>query len=299
MMKRDFLTFWDLSTEECETILKRSRQYKSGVLESFQPLKGKTVGLLFEKTSTRTRLSFEVGVYQLGAFPIYIGPGTTQLARGETISDTARVLSRYLGAVVIRTFSQDKIVDFAQNSTVPVINGLTDTHHPCQVLADLMTIEERKGGLKGIKLAYVGDGNNVANSLIEASARMGIRLAMACPEGYEPDPAVIERVKPFEVPVTNDPSEAAYGADVIYTDVWVSMGDNTDAEAKKARFLPFQVNDRLLSLAVRDAIVLHCLPAHRGEEITDSVMDGKHSAVFDQAENRLHTQKALLEMIVG
>ncbi len=300
-MKRDFLRLWDLSSQEIATLLDRAMKLKTGVDKNKCPLIGKSVGLLFEKSSTRTRVSFEVGIYHLGAQSIYMNPSDLQLGRGETIKDTALTLSRYLNAIIIRTFGHDRIEEFAKNASIPVINGLSDLHHPCQVLADLMTILEKKGRLKDIHIAYVGDGNNVANSIIEAAARMEMNLTIACPEGYEPDPDVLERARETtktEILILRDPREAAGSADVIYTDVWTSMGREKEAEERKKRFIRYQVSSELLQCAKKDAIVLHCLPAHRGEEITDDVIDGPQSAVFDQAENRLHTQKALLEFLL-
>jgi len=299
-MKRDFLRVLDLSSEELDTILNRSFEFKAGKHTSSCPLIGKSIGLLFDKVSTRTRISFQTGIYQLGAQAIYINPSELQLGRGETIEDTARVLSRYLHAIVIRTFAHETVERFASNATIPVINGLTDLHHPCQALADLMTIKEKKGRLKDIHLTYIGDGNNVANSLIEAAALTGIDLTLACPPGYEPDSMVYEKALSMgaKVRVVTDPEKAARNVDVLYTDVWVSMGQEKDAEKKKEIFKGYQLNKGLLSLARPDAIVMHCLPAHRGEEITDDVIDSPQSVVFDQAENRLHTQKALLEMLV-
>lgn len=300
-MKRDFLTLWDLSSEEIDLLLKRSIELKSGRDADKCPLIGKSIGLLFEKASTRTRVSFEVGIHQLGAQAIYMNPKEIQLGRGETIYDTAKVLSRYLDAIVIRTFSHNTLIEFASNSSIPVINGLSDLHHPCQALADLMTILEKKGRLKGIRLAYIGDGGNVANSLIEAASRIEIDLAIASPEGCEPHPDVLRKAKTSaksEIVILREPKEAANGADAVYTDVWVSMGQEKEAAKKKRRLKNYQLNSELLSYAKKDAIVLHCLPAHRGEEITDDVIDGPQSAVFDQAENRLYTQKALLEFLL-
>jgi ornithine carbamoyltransferase len=299
-MKRDFLTVFDLSREETENILNRAIQMKSSHDISTCPLIGRSIGLLFDKASTRTRISFQTGIYQLGAQAIYINASELQLGRGETIEDTARVLSRYLSAIVIRTYSHLTIERFAKEATIPVINGLTDLHHPCQALADIMTILEKKGRLQGVKVAYVGDGNNVANSLIQASSLTGIHLTLACPEGYEPDRAIYEGATSnyAGIKITRSPEEAVRDADVIYTDVWVSMGQEKEANKKEEVFREYQVNKRLLSLARPDAIVMHCLPAHRGKEITDDVMDSPQSVVFDQAENRLHTQKALLEMIL-
>jgi ornithine carbamoyltransferase len=301
-MKRDFIALWDLNAEEISSLIERAVELKSGQDRNRCPLMGRSVGLLFEKASTRTRVSFETGIYQLGAQAIYLQSGELQLGRGETVSDTARTLSRYLDAIVIRTYEHSRLEEFSSSSSISVINGLSNRHHPCQVLADLMTIREKKGELKGMHLAFVGDGNNVANSLIEAASRMEINLVMACPEGYDPDPDVLERARDgakSEIIILRDPREAAGRADVIYTDVWVSMGQEKEAEERKRRFRPYQVNEALLSCAKSDAIVLHCLPAHRGEEITDEVMDGPRSAVFDQAENRLHAQKALLEFLLA
>ncbi|MDI6801482.1 MAG: ornithine carbamoyltransferase [Thermodesulfovibrionales bacterium] len=304
-MKRDFLTIWDLSKEEIEALLKRTQELKSGVDANKCPLIGKSIGMFFEKPSTRTRVSFEAGIYQLGAQSIYLNPNELQLGRGETIADTARVLSRYLSGIVLRTYSHSTIEEFASHATVPVINGLSDLHHPCQALADIMTIFEKKGRLKGVRLAYIGDGNNVANSLIEASAKTGIELIIACPEGYEPNPDILDRARSFinkeaegDIIILRNPKEAAGRADVIYTDVWVSMGQEHEAEKKKSKFKNYQVNKELLQCAKKDVIVLHCLPAHRGEEITDEIMDSPNSAVLDQAENRLHTEKALLEFLI-
>ena len=301
-MKRDFLRLWDLSSEEIDLLLKRAVELKSGKDAHKCPLIGKSIGLLFEKASTRTRVSFEVGIYQLGAQATYMNPNEIQLGRGETIHDTARALSRYLDAIVIRTFSHNTLIEFASSSSVPVINGLSNLHHPCQALADLMTIHEKKGKLKGIHLAYIGDGNNVANSLIEAASRMGIYLTIACPKGYEPDPPILKEAKASAksvIKIVRDPKEAADKADVLYTDAWISMGQEKEAREKKKKFRDYQLNSKILSCAKKNAIVLHCLPAHRGEEITDDVMDGPQSAVFDQAENRLHTQKALLEFLLA
>ncbi|HYA12384.1 MAG TPA: ornithine carbamoyltransferase [Thermodesulfovibrionales bacterium] len=300
-MKRDFLRLWDLSSEEIDSLLKRALELKTGKDAHKCPLIGRSIGLLFEKASTRTRISFEVGIYQLGAQATYMNPNDIQLGRGETILDTARVLSRYLDAVVIRTFKHDTLIEFASGSSVPIINGLSDLHHPCQALADLMTILEKKGKLKDIRLAYIGDGNNVANSLIEAASRMRIHITLACPKGYEPDPRLVKNAKATaksEIKIVRDPKKAADKADALYTDVWVSMGQEKEEREKKKKFKSYQLNSKILSCAKKDAIVLHCLPAHRGEEITDEVMESSQSAIFDQAENRLHIQKALLEFLL-
>jgi ornithine carbamoyltransferase len=300
-MKRDFLTIADLSSDEIRSLIERAERLKSGEDRNRCSLMGMSIGLLFEKASTRTRVSFETGIYQLGGQAVTLHTGELQMGRGETIGDTAKTLSRYLNAIVIRTYEHSRLEEFSSCASIPVINGLSNHHHPCQVLADLMTMQEKKGKLKGLRLAFVGDGNNVANSLIEAASKMEINLVMACPEGYEPDPDVLERARDeakSEIIVLRDPKEAAGRADVVYTDVWVSMGQEKEGEERKRRFSPYQVNEALLSCAKNDAIVLHCLPAHRGEEITDEVMDGPRSAVFDQAENRLHSQKALLEFLL-
>ena len=300
-MKRDFLTLRDLSAEEIEAVLNRAAELKSGKDVSACPLLGKSIGLYFEKASTRTRISFQAGIYQLGAQAIYINPNELQLGRGETIEDTAKVLSRYIHGFIIRTFDHEKIQRFAAIATIPIINALTDLHHPCQALADLMTIKEKKGRLKDIRFTYVGDGNNVANSLIDAAALTGMNLVIACPRGYEPDSAIYikARSEGARVDTVTDPENAVKDADVVYTDVWISMGQEKETVKKKKAFKDYQLNNKLLSLAKSDAIVMHCLPAHRGEEITDDVIDSSQSVVFDQAENRLHTQKALLEMLFG
>ncbi|HMK56008.1 MAG TPA: ornithine carbamoyltransferase [Dissulfurispiraceae bacterium] len=301
-MKRDFLTVFDLSENEIEFLLRRAIDMKSGADSAKCPLIGKSVGLFFEKPSTRTRVSFEVGVYQLGAQPIYLSPKDIQLGRGETIADTARTLSRYLHGMVMRVFKQSAVEEFARYSGVPVINGLSDLHHPCQALADLMTVIERKGRLEGIRFVFVGDGNNVANSLIEAAAITGMDFVIAAPQGYGPDAETVERARnkgKGSIRIVTDPTEAVTGADVLYTDVWVSMGQESEAQEKAGKFKSYQINAELLRAAKPDAVVLHCLPAYRGKEITDDIIDGPQSAVFDQAENRLHTEKALLEFLIG
>ncbi|MBI4842923.1 MAG: ornithine carbamoyltransferase [Nitrospirae bacterium] len=299
-MKKDYLAFLDLSASEVEALTGRAIELKAGKNSSACPLIGKSIGLLFDKASTRTRISFQAGIYQLGAQGIYINANELQLGRGETIEDTARVLSRYLHAIVIRTFAHETIVKFAANAKIPVINGLTDLHHPCQALADIMTIKEKKGSLRGIRLVYIGDGNNVANSLIEASLLTGMDLTVSCPEGYEPDRKIFGHAlsQGAKVKIIKNPFDAAKGADVLYTDVWVSMGQEEESEKKKKVFSDYRINEKLLSNAKPEAIVMHCLPAHRGEEITDEAIDSGQSVVFDQAENRLHTQKALLEMLL-
>ncbi len=301
-MKRDFLTVYDLTSQEIMTIIQRAIELKQGKDLNKCPLIGKSVGLLFEKASTRTRVSLEVGIYQLGGHAIYMNPKEIQIGRGETIHDTAKVLSRYLDAMIIRTFSHHTLREFSRHSSIPIVNGLSDLHHPCQALGDLMTIMEKKKRLKGLKVAYIGDGNDVANSLLEASSLTGIILSMACPKGYEPSGDVLKKAREYpnsKITLFKKPEDAVSGADVVYTDVWVSMGQEKEGKKKKQLFRKYQLNNKLLSHAQADAIVLHCLPAHRGEEITDEVIDGPHSVVFDQAENRLHTQKALLEFILA
>jgi len=301
-MKRDFLKLTDLTGDEITGLLRRAIDLKAGKDASLCPLIGKNIGLFFEKPSTRTRVSFEAGIYQLGGNSICMTPAELQLGRGETIADTAKSLSRYLHAIMMRTYSHETLEAFALNSSIPVINGLSDLRHPCQALADAMTLLEKKGTVEGLKVAYVGDGNNVCNSLIEAAAVLGFNLTVACPEGFEPHTEILEKSRAAarsEIVILRDPREAAGMADAVYTDVWVSMGQEREADEKKRRFSEYQINSRLLSCAKRDVIVLHCLPAHRGEEITDEVMDGPHSVVFDQAENRMHTQKALLELLLA
>lgn len=303
-MKRDFLTMRDFTPEEVEGLLRRAIELKKGKAEETLkcPLIGKSIGLIFEKASTRTRVSFETAIYQLGAHSVYMNASEIQMGRGETIPDTARTLSAYLDGVVVRTFEHSRLEGFASDFASPVINGLTDRHHPCQVLADMMTILEKKGKLEGVKVAYIGDGNNVANSLIEAASMMGMNLSVACPEGCEPDPFVLENAASSakgEIIVLREPREAAGRADVVYTDVWVSMGQEGKAHDKKKKFKNYQINEALLSCARPDVVVMHCLPAHRGEEITSEVMDGPRSVVFEQAANRLHTAKALLEKLLA
>ncbi len=300
-MKQDFLTVRDLSSEALFAVIERAIELKSGKDAGSCPLIGKNIGLLFEKPSTRTRISFEAGIYQLGGNTIFMNPVDMQLGRGETIADTAKTLSRYLDGIVIRTFAHEKLNQFADHSTIPVINGLSDIHHPCQVLADVMTIYEKKKTIKGLKIAYIGDGNNVCNSLIEAASLLAFNLTIACPEGFEPDAALLEHARAqaqSEIIILRDPREAAGMADAVYTDVWVSMGQEQESDAKKDKFKMYQINSRLLSCSGKDVMVLHCMPAHRGEEITDEVIDGPNSVVFDQAENRLYTQKALMEKLI-
>lgn len=303
-MKRDLLTILDLSTEEIEALLQRAKrlkkQWQQGNLKP--TLAGQSLGLLFDKPSTRTRVSFQVAMYHLGGQVVALTAQETQLSRDESLADTARVLSRYLDGLVVRTFADTRLEELARCSQIPVINGLTDLYHPCQVLSDLMTMREKKGDLTGLHVAWVGDGNNVAHSWINAAARLPIRLVLACPLGYEPRQDILERARGlarYEIRVCRDPVEAVTGADVINTDVWASMGQERERGVRLKAFRGYQVDGALLRKAKADAVVLHCLPAHRGEEITDEVMDGPNSAVFDQAENRLHFQRALLDWLLG
>ena len=302
-MNKDLLTILDLSKEEILALLKRARELKSLKRggQMHMPLRGKTLAMIFDKPSTRTRVSFEAGMAQLGGTTIYLERGQTQLARNEPIPDTARVLSRYVDGLVMRTFAQETVAEVARHADIPVINGLTDTHHPCQVLSDLMTMEERFGTIDGQKIAWLGDGNNMANSWITAALRLDFELYLACPPGYEPDQGLLNLAEQEKRPVYlgNDPCWAVAGAQVINTDVWASMGQEDEAAARQEAFRPYQVNGELMKAAAPGAIVLHCLPAHRGEEITGKVLDGPQSAVWDQAENRLHFQKALLERLLG
>ncbi len=302
-MNKDLISFYDLEPADFERIFATAMRLKAMLREGKEhaPLKGKTLGMIFDKSSTRTRISFEVGIYQLGGMALFLSSRDTQLGRGEIVADTARIMSRYLDGVMIRTFAHALVEEFARFAPIPVINGLTDLLHPCQILSDLFTIREKKGTYQGIKVAYVGDGNNIANSWIEAAARLPFHLALACPEGYDPDRAIFARAVAEAqegVALHRDPIQAAADADVIYTDVWTSMGREAEREERTATFQPYQVNAELLSRARKDAIVMHCLPAHRGEEVTADVIDGPQSVVIDQAENRLHVQKALMEILL-
>ena len=307
-MTSHFLTLEGLGAAELHKLLDSADELKArraaGPVRRTD-LDGMSIGMLFEKSSTRTRVSFEVAIHELGARPVILDAQQMQLGRGEPLEDTARILSAYLHALVIRTYEQSRLETFAAAGSIPVVNALSDFAHPCQALADLQTIRERKGGLSGVKLAYLGDGNNVVHSLLEAGALAGMHVAVATPPGYEPDPAVVARADASaaqtggSVTVTDDAAEAAHGADVLYTDVWASMGQEDEYAARVQVFQPYQIGAQTLELAAPDAIVLHCLPAHRGEEITAEVIDGAQSAVWAQAENRLHTQKALLLHLLG
>ena len=303
---KDFLSIDDLSADDLTSLLDRAAALKADrPAEGAAALAGETVAMIFEKPSTRTRISFEVGIAELGGHPLPLSSAELQLGRGETIEDTGRVLSRYVHGVVVRTFAQERLERLADAATIPVVNALSDLEHPCQALADLLTVREQLGDLAGLKLTYVGDGNNVAHSLLLAGALTGMHVTVATPPGYEPIPQIVKRsteiaeISGGSVTVTTDPHEGVRGADAVYTDVWASMGQEREAEERRLIFAPYQLNATLLSHAADRAIVLHCLPAHRGEEITDEVIDGPHSVVWDQAENRLHTQKALMLWLLG
>lgn len=297
---RDVLSLADLNTNEIQDLLDLAAKLKGGEINLRC---NKVLGLLFYKASTRTRVSFSVAMYQLGGQVIDLNPDTTQVGRGEPLADTARVLDRYLDILAIRTFDQQELELFANYAQIPIINALTDLEHPCQILADLLTVQENFGSLAGTTLTYLGDGNNVAHSLMLGSALMGMNVRIATPSGYEPNSDIVEKAKEIargsEVIVTNDPIIAVKGSNVLYTDVWASMGQESLAEGRIPIFQPYQLNEELLSIADQNAIVLHCLPAHRGEEITDGVMEGVQSRIWDQAENRMHAQKALLASVLG
>jgi ornithine carbamoyltransferase len=299
MPKRDFLQIPDLTAEEILELFELAGRMKSGAYRD-RPLAGKTLAMVFTKSSTRTRVSFEVGTYQLGGHALFLSSRDLQLGRGEPIRDTARVLSRYVDGIMIRTFAHAEVEELARHATVPVINGLTDLLHPCQILADLMTVREEFGGLDGRIVAWIGDGNNVANSWLHAASVLGFELRLACPEGYEPDRDIFERAQGHAaVSIHEDPEEAVRGAHVVNTDVWASMGQEEETDARKLAFNGFVVDAGLMRYAASDAIFLHCLPAHRGEEVTEEVIEGPQSRVFDEAENRLHVQKALLARLMG
>ncbi len=301
-MKKDLLRIRDLRAPELRALVASGIAWKRrGAPRGRGPLAGKTLAMIFQKASTRTRVSFEVAMARLGGHALFLSPADTQIGRGEPLRDTARVLSRYVDGILVRTFEQSSVEEMASYAAVPVINGLTDRHHPCQVLADLMTCAERGFDLRRMEVAYVGDGNNVANSWVEAAHRLGFTLRLACPKGYEPDASVLreaERDGIGDVRIVRDPREAARGAHVLYTDVWTSMGQEKERRRRLAAFRGYRIDADLLRVARKDAIVMHCLPAHRGEEITDEAMEGPRSAVFDEAENRLHVQMAVLEKLI-
>ncbi len=302
---KDLISINDLSVADITEIFELAKKLKgAGRISKDEPLKLKTLGLLFQKPSLRTKVSFAVAMAQLGGRAIYLAPEEVKLGEREEIKDVARTLSRYLDGIVARTFKHKDILELAKYSTVPVINGLSDFSHPCQALSDLFTVKEKKGKLKGLKLAFVGDGNNVCNSLLMASARLGVDVAVATPKGYEPDKEIIKIALDFaavnssKATISSDPEKAVVGADVVYTDVWTSMGQEKEKAKRLKVFKSFQINDKLCSKANKDYIIMHCLPAHRGEEITDECLESKHSIVFDQAENRLHVEKAILLLLL-
>ena len=306
LSKKDLISIEDLTREELEHILNVSEMLKAKQKnrEMFVPLIGKSLAMIFRKPSTRTRVSFEIAMFQLGGGAIYMSPNELQLGRGETIADTARVLSRYVDGIMIRTFDHEEVKELARHATIPVINGLTDFSHPCQIIADLFIIREKRKLLKGLTLAWTGDGNNVLNSWLFAAPKMEMNLHVACPKEFMPDPKVVKRAEVLakenktKLLITTNPEEAVKGADVIYTDVWASMGQEAEAEKKKQILKPYQINGALVKKAKKDCLVMHCLPAHRGEEITDDVIDGPQSIVFDQAEARLHAQKGILALLM-
>ena len=296
---RDFLAIPDFTKSELEKLFALAERMRTGRYKK-KPLAGKTMAMIFMKSSTRTRVSFEVGTYQLGGHALFLSPRDVQLGRGEPIRDTARVLSRMVDGIMIRTFAHSDVEELAEFATVPVINGLTDLLHPCQILADLLTVIQHLGDYRKKKIAWIGDGNNMANSWINAAWRLGFELTLACPAGYDPDPTLLARAqKTAKVTVVRDPKEAVDGAHVVNTDVWASMGQEEEQKIREKAFAGYQVDDALMKRAHKKAIFLHCLPAHRGEEVSESVIEGKQSRVWDEAENRLHIQKAIMAVLMG
>lgn len=296
---RDFLAIPDFSASELDSLFALAESMRTGAYDR-KPLAGKSLAMIFMKSSTRTRVSFEVGAWQLGGHALFLSPRDVQLGRGEPIADTAKVLSRYVDGIMIRTFSHAEVEELAREASVPVINGLTDLVHPCQVLADLLTVRQQLGGIEGKKVAWIGDGNNMANSWINAAYVLGFDLALACPEGYDPDASLLARAQTrARVQLVRDPAHAADGAHVVTTDVWASMGQEEEQAARARDFARFTVDSELMSRATPEAIFLHCLPAHRGEEVTAEVIDGPRSRVWDEAENRLHIQKAIMAVLMG
>lgn len=303
---RDLLTLHDFTVEEINLLLEEATRIKAlqkaGIPHPY--LQGKTLAMIFQKSSTRTRVSFEVGMFQLGGHALFLSPKDIQMGRGESVADTARVLSRMVDGIMIRTFAQSEVEELAEYANIPVINGLTDLTHPCQILADLLTIKEHKGQLAGLKLAYIGDGNNIAHSLMYGCAKVGMHVSIASPEGYQPQASVFELAREdakatgAKVEVLTDPVEAIMDADVVVTDVWASMGQEAEQREREKAFAPYQVNEALCAHAKKDYIFLHCLPAHRGEEVTAGIIDGPHTAVWDEAENRLHAQKAVMALLM-
>jgi ornithine carbamoyltransferase len=306
MMKKDLISIRDLEVKEIEKIFSLTDKLKKNKAKFGKVLSGMTLALIFQKPSNRTRVSFEVGMYQLGGNSIYLGPGEINLGVRESISDVAKTLSRYVDGIVLRTYEHKNVIEMSRAAGIPVINGLSDFSHPCQALADLYTVREKKGTLKNVTLTYLGDGNNVCNSLIFACAKLGVHINVATPVGYEPFESVVLDAKALNgargnhsVTLFNDPVEAAKNADVLYTDVWASMGQEEEAAKREKAFKDFQLNARIVAAARKGALIMHCLPAHRGKEITDEVIDSKYSVVFDQAENRMHVQKAILMLLLG
>ena len=302
-MKKDFLSLSDWSLEDLEAIFALTRDLKKKQQQGIphRLLEGKTLAMIFEKSSTRTRVSFEVGMFQLGGHALFLHSGNTQMGRGEPIRDSAKVMARYCDGIMIRTFAHSIVEEFAAHSTVPIINGLTDLNHPCQLMADLFTVSEHRPDYRDLSYCWIGDGNNMANSWINAASVFGFELRVATPAGYEPDAGVIEKARQAgaRIVLTNDPRQAATGADILNTDVWASMGQEEEQQIRARAFADFQINSDLLSLAAKDALVMHCLPAHRDEEITNEVMEGPQSIIFDEAENRLHVQKAIMATLMA
>lgn len=306
MKGKDLISIHDLTLEEVNEIFEVSKSLKQKQLigETHRVLEGKTLGMIFTKPSTRTRISFETGIYQLGGIGMYFGPNDLQLGKSESISDTAKVLSRYLSGIMIRTFAHQDVIDLAAGASIPVINGLTDLLHPCQVLADLFTILEKKGNLQGLKLAYIGDGNNMAHSLLNGCSKVGMHISIASPSGYKPNAEIVSNAKKnanymgSKVEILDDPVKAVSNADIVYTDVWASMGQEAEAVERKKKFIKYQINPKLVKNAKDDYLFMHCLPAHRGDEVVNEVADSPNSVIFDEAENRLHVQKAIMALVM-
>jgi ornithine carbamoyltransferase len=306
MKGKDLISISDLSLEEIYQIFDVSKSLKEKLhtAEPHRLLEGKTLGMIFTKRSTRTRVSFEVGIYQLGGIGLYFGPNDLQLGTSESISDTAKVLSRYLSGIMIRTFAHSDVTNLAEYADIPVINGLTDLLHPCQVLTDLFTVLEKKRTLQGLKLAYIGDGNNMAHSLLNGCSKVGMNISIASPSGYKPNKNIVVNAKKFakymgsKIEIIDDPVAAVKNADIVYTDVWASMGQESEATERKKKFIKYQVNPKLVKHAKDDYLFMHCLPAHRGDEVVDEVTDSPNSVIFDEAENRLHVQKAIMALVM-